>query len=159
MIADKNGVILKDFSQKLAKLPKKPGVYLMKDKNATVIYVGKAKLLKNRVSSYFRAFERHTPKTKTLIVNIADFEYIITSTEVEALILEANLIKKYKPRFNVMLKDDKSYPYIKVTKERFPRVLKVRAVKKDGALYFGPYSSNHAVNETLEIIQKIFPIR
>ncbi len=150
---------MKDFSQKLAKLPQQSGVYLMKDALGNVIYVGKAKILKNRVSSYFRAFDRHSPKTQTLVTNIADFEYIITSTEVEALILEANLIKKHKPRFNIMLKDDKAYPYIKVTKEKFPRVLKVRAVKKDGATYFGPYSSNYAVNESLDTIQKLFPIR
>ncbi len=131
----------------------------MKDERGVIIYVGKAKNLKNRVTSYFRGFNSHTPKTQTLVVNIDDFEYIITSTEVEALILEGNLIKKHKPRFNIMLKDDKAYPFIVVTDEAYPRVLKVRKVKKDGGRYFGPYSSAYDVNQTLAVIQKTFPIR
>ncbi len=150
---------MQNFSEKIKKLPNNPGVYLMKDGAGVVIYVGKAKNLKKRVSSYFRGFNSHTPKTQTLVVNIADFEYIITSTEVEALILEANLIKKHKPRFNIMLKDDKAYPFIVVTNESYPRVLKVRKVKKDDGRYFGPYSSAFDVNQTLAVIQKTFPIR
>ncbi len=150
---------MKDFSDKIKKLPTNPGVYLMKDDRGAIIYVGKAKNLKNRVTSYFRGFNSHTPKTQTLVVNIDDFEYIITSTEVEALILEGNLIKKHKPRFNIMLKDDKAYPFIVVTNETYPRVLKVRKVKKDGGRYFGPYSSAYDVNQTLSVIQKTFPIR
>lgn len=150
---------MKDFTEKLNKLPTSPGVYLMKDKSDVVIYVGKAKNLKNRVRSYFRGFSSHTPKTQTLVINIDDFEYIITPTEVEALILEGNLIKKYKPRFNVMLKDDKSYPYIKITREDYPRVIKVRRVLKDGAKYYGPYTSDYDVNQTIDVIQKLFPIR
>ncbi len=152
-------ILVKDFSDKIKKLPTNPGVYLMKDERGTIIYVGKAKNLKNRVTSYFRGFNSHTPKTQTLVVNIDDFEYIITSTEVEALILEGNLIKKHKPRFNIMLKDDKAYPFIVVTDEAYPRVLKVRKVIKDGGRYFGSYSSAYDVNQTLAVIQKTFPIR
>lgn len=150
---------MKDFSEALKRLPQSPGVYLMKDNQGTIIYVGKAKNLRNRVSSYFRGFSAHTPKTQTLVVNIDDFEYILTDTEVEALILEGNLIKQYKPRFNIRLKDDKSYPYIKITNELFPRVIKVREVKKDKGRYFGPYTSDFDVNQTLEVIKKVFPIR
>lgn len=150
---------MKDFSEALRKLPQSPGVYLMKDVQGTVIYVGKAKNLKNRVSSYFRGFNAHPPKTQTLVVNIDEFEYILTDTEVEALILEGNLIKQYKPRFNVRLKDDKTYPYIKITHELFPRVIKVREVKKDKGRYYGPYTSDFDVNQTLEVIKKVFPIR
>ncbi len=150
---------MQNFAEKIKKLPNAPGVYLMKDKAGVVIYVGKAKNLKKRVASYFRGFNSHAPKTQSLVVNIDDFEYIITSTEVEALILEGTLIKKHKPRFNIMLKDDKAYPFIAVTDEPYPRVLKVRKVKKDGARYFGPYSSAYDVNQTLDVIQKIFPIR
>jgi excinuclease ABC subunit C len=150
---------LKDFSDALKKLPMSPGVYLMKDIQGNVIYVGKAKALKSRVSSYFRTFSAHTPKTQTLVVNIDEFEYILTDTEVEALILEGNLIKQYKPRFNVRLKDDKAYPYIKITHEAFPRVIKVREVKRDKGLYYGPYTSDYDVNQTLDVIKKVFPIR
>lgn len=131
----------------------------MKDKQGLIIYIGKAKNLKNRVTSYFRGFNSHMPKTQTLVVNIDEFEYILTDTEVEALILESNLIKQHKPRFNIRLKDDKAYPYIKITDEDFPRVIKVREIKKDKAKYFGPYTSNYDVNTTIEVIQKVFPIR
>jgi excinuclease ABC subunit C len=144
----------------LKKLPDAPGVYLMKDAHDRIIYIGKSKSLKSRVTSYFRGFNSHTPKTQTLVVNISDIEYIITDNEEEALALEANLIKKNKPKFNVMLKDDKQYPYITVTlSEDFPRIIKTREVKNDGNRYFGPYSSNYAVNQTLETIHKIFPVR
>ncbi len=150
---------MKDFSEPLKTLPLRPGVYLMKDQQGTIIYVGKAKNLKNRVTSYFRGFSAHTPKTQTLVVNIDEFEYILTDSEVEALILEGNLIKQYKPRFNVRLKDDKAYPFIKITNEPYPRVIKVRELKKDKAKYFGPYTSDYDVNQTLDVIQKVFPIR
>jgi len=149
-----------DIKEQLKKLPDKPGVYLMKDSKGNIIYVGKSKALKKRVSSYFQNIEAHMNKTRSLVANIKEFEYIITNTEMEALILEANLIKKHKPHFNVRLKDDKSYPYIKVTvQENFPRVFKTRKVFKDKAKYFGPYTSVDAVNKTLDIIHKRYPIR
>ena len=149
-----------EIKEQLKKLPEKPGVYLMKDKYGNIIYVGKSKNLKNRVRSYFVAISSHPPKVKAMVMNVFEFEYIITDTEMEALILEANLIKKYMPRFNVMLKDDKNYPYIKVTsKEKFPRVFMTRNVIKDGNLYFGPYTSAEAVKETVNVLNKIFPIR
>lgn len=131
----------------------------MRNSNGEVIYVGKAKNLKNRVSSYFKGFDSHSPKTKVLVMNIDDFEYIITDTEEEALILENNLIKEYKPMYNIRLKDDKTYPYIKITNEKFPRVIKVREVKKDGGRYFGPYTSDYDVNMTIDAIRDNFKIR
>lgn len=144
----------------LKKIPDAPGVYIMKDAYDRIIYVGKSKSLKNRVTSYFRAFHSHAPKTQTLVVNVSDLDYIITDNEEEALALEANLIKKNRPKFNVMLKDDKQYPYIAVTmSDAFPRVIKTRTVKRNGDVYFGPYSSNYAVNQTLETIHRVFPVR
>lgn len=149
-----------DIKEQLKRLPDKPGVYLMKDRRGNIIYVGKSKALKKRVSSYFQNIDAHMPKTRSLVANIKEFEYIITNSEMEALILEANLIKKHKPHFNVRLKDDKSYPYIKVTvQEDFPRVFKTRKVLNDKAKYFGPYTSVDAVNKTLDIIHKMYPIR
>lgn len=149
-----------DIKEQLKKLPEKPGVYLMKDGSGNIIYVGKSKLLKNRVSSYFRSFNSHPPKVQTMVVNIKEFEYIITSSEMEALILEQTLIKKYKPRFNILLRDDKQYPYIKVTHtEDFPRVFMTRKVIRDKALYFGPYTNVDAVKKTLDIIHSVYPIR
>lgn len=149
-----------EIEEILKKIPDAPGVYIMKDAYDRIIYVGKSKSLKDRVTSYFRGFNSHTPKTQTLVVNIRDLEYIITDNEEEALALEANLIKKNRPKFNVMLKDDKQYPYIAVTlSETFPRLVKTRAVKQNGDRYFGPYSSNYAVNQTLETLHRIFPIR
>ena len=133
---------------------------LMKDKFDNIIYVGKAKILKNRVRQYFQSSKNHSSKVKSMVKNIDKFEYIITDSELEALILECNLIKKYKPKYNVLLRDDKTYPYIKVTtNEDFPRVLKVRKVIKDKAKYFGPYTNTTAVNDTLDIIKNIYPIR
>jgi len=132
----------------------------MKDKFDNIIYVGKAKILKNRVRQYFQSSKNHSSKVKSMVKNIDKFEYIITDSELEALILECNLIKKYKPKYNVLLRDDKTYPYIKVTtNEDFPRVLKVRKVIKDKAKYFGPYTNTTAVNDTLDIIKNIYPIR
>ncbi|MBM7869727.1 excinuclease ABC subunit C [Clostridium pascui] len=149
-----------DFEYHLKVLPDKPGVYIMKNALGEVIYVGKAKVLKNRVRQYFQSSRNHSEKVKAMVKNIAEFEYIVTDSEMEALILECNLIKKHRPRYNILLKDDKSYPFIKVTTtEDFPRVFVTRNFIKDGAKYFGPYTDVSAVYETLELIKKIFPIR
>lgn len=149
-----------DIQEHLKQLPAEPGVYLMKDANGKVIYVGKAISLKNRVRQYFQSSKNHPSKVKSMVKNIARFEYIITDSELEALILECNLIKQYRPKYNVLLRDDKTYPYIKVTtNEDYPRVLKVRRVLKDKAKYFGPYTNITAVNDTLEIIRNTYPIR
>lgn len=149
-----------DIQEQLKKLPAEPGVYLMKNENDKIIYVGKAISLKNRVRQYFQSSKNHTSKVKSMVKNITKFEYIITDSELEALILECNLIKQYRPKYNVLLRDDKTYPYIKVTvNEDYPRVLKVRKVLKDKAKYFGPYTNITAVNDTLEIIRNTYPIR
>ena len=149
-----------DIQEQLKKLPAEPGVYLMKDEHDKIIYVGKAISLKNRVRQYFQSSKNHSSKVKSMVKNIKSFEYIITDSELEALILECNLIKKYRPKYNVLLRDDKTYPYIKVTvNEDFPRVLKVRRVLRDKAKYFGPYTNVEAVNDTLEVIRNIYPIR
>jgi len=145
------------IQNKLALLPELPGCYLMKDRQGTVIYVGKAKVLKNRVRSYFTG--SHDGKTQLLVSEIEDFEYIVTSSDLEALILELNLIKQYDPKYNVMLKDDKSYPYIKITNEKYPRILTTRKVKKDKAKYFGPYPNVSAANETKKLLNRIYPLR
>lgn len=149
-----------NIQEELKKLPDKPGVYLMKDANGEVIYVGKAVSLKNRVKQYFQSQAGQSPKVQVMVQRIAEFEYIVTDSELEAFILECNLIKKYKPRFNVLLKDDKTYPYIKVTmNEEYPRILMTRRVEKDGAKYFGPYASAAAVRETIDLIKRIFPVK
>lgn len=149
-----------DFEYQLKVLPEKPGVYLMKNSSDEVIYVGKAKILKNRVKQYFQQSKNHSKKVRVMVSNIAEFEYIITDSEMEALILECNLIKKYRPKYNILLKDDKGYPYIKITiNEDFPRVFISRTIAKDGSKYFGPYTDYSAVRETIELIKKIFPIR
>lgn len=145
------------IKEKLALLPAKPGVYLMKDVRGEVIYVGKAKVLKNRVRSYFTG--SHDGKTQLLVSHIADFEYIVTDTVVEALILENNLIKKYSPHYNIMLKDDKTYPYIKITNEEHPRLEIVRRVLKDGAKYFGPYPNAGSAAETKKLLDRLYPLR
>ncbi len=145
-----------EIRDQLKKLPAFPGVYMMKDAYDKIIYVGKAKNLKNRVCSYFTAVESHPNKTKNLVVNTVTFDYIITKTEEEALILEANLIKDKKPKFNVMLKDDKSYPYICITKEEFPKVYKTRNTKERGT-YYGPYTSVYSVNKFIDVIGDIYP--
>lgn len=145
------------LKEKLALLPDKPGVYLMKDQAGNIIYVGKAKVLKNRVRSYFTG--SHDAKTQALVASIDDFEYIVTDSAVEALILECNLIKKYSPKYNIMLKDDKTYPYIKITNETNPRLEVVRKVEKDRARYFGPYPNATAAQETARLLNKIFPLR
>lgn len=149
-----------DFEYQLKVLPDKPGVYLMKSSLGEVVYVGKAKVLKNRVRQYFQNSRNHSEKIKAMVKNISEFEYIVTDSEMEALILECNLIKKYRPRYNILLKDDKHYPFIKVTtNEDFPRIFITRILAKDGAKYFGPYTDVSAVYETMELIKKIFPIR
>lgn len=147
----------KNIKEKLAILPTKPGCYLMKDRQGTIIYVGKSKLLRSRVRSYFTG--AHDKKTQRLVQEIEDFEYIITSSEIEALILEMNLIKRYDPKYNVMLKDDKSYPYLKITNERHPRLLITRKVKKDNGKYFGPYPNVIAARETKKLLDRIYPLR
>lgn len=147
------------IADKLATLPDNPGVYLMKNQDGTIIYVGKAVNLKNRVRSYFRTLPPDALKTKALVRNIADFEYIIVDNEVEALVLECNLIKKYRPKYNISLKDDKTYPYLKITKEDYPRVIITRNYIKDGGKYFGPYPSVTVLRETLELLRSIFPFR
>lgn len=145
------------FKEKLALLPDQPGCYIMKDRQGTVIYVGKAKILKNRVRSYFTG--SHDAKTLRLVNEIVDFEYIITSSNLEALILELNLIKKYDPKYNVMLKDDKTYPFIKITNERHPRLLVTRKVNKDKAKYFGPYPNVFSARETIKLLDRLYPLR
>lgn len=145
------------IKHKLALLPDQPGCYLMKDRQGTVIYVGKAKVLKNRVRSYFSG--SHDAKTQRLVGEIEDFEYIITSSDLEALILELNLIKKHDPKYNIMLKDDKSYPFIKLTADRHPRLIITRKVKKDKAKYFGPYPNAYAANETKKLLDRLYPLR
>lgn len=149
-----------DIQEELKKLPDKPGVYIMKDENGEIIYVGKAVVLKNRVRQYFQSQVNHTPKVQAMVARIKEFEYIVTDSELEALILECNLIKKYRPRFNILLKDDKNYPYIKVTmNEEYPRILMTRRIEKDGAKYFGPYSNVNAVRETIDLLKKLFPVK
>lgn len=149
-----------ELAEKLALLPDKPGVYLMKDEHTRIIYVGKAINLKNRVRSYFQSSRNHSAKVRAMVARICNLEYIVTGSELEALILECNLIKKHRPKYNISLKDDKTYPYIKVTlQEEFPRVHITRKVLKDGARYFGPYTSAGAVHETLRLLKKLFPLR
>lgn len=145
------------IKSKLELLPTSPGCYIHKDKNGTIIYVGKAKNLRNRVRSYFRG--SHDTKTESLVSEIVDFEFIVTESNIEALLLEINLIKENKPKYNIMLKDDKSYPFIKITNERYPRLIITRQVKKDGGLYFGPYPDVGAANEIKRLLDRIFPFR
>ena len=149
-----------DIQQGLKDLPDHPGVYIMKNQEGDIIYIGKAISLKNRVRQYFQKSANHTPKVKAMVRHIAEFEYILVDNEMEALILECNLIKKHRPRYNIMLKDDKHYPYIKITmNEEYPRVIVTRRVLKDRARYFGPYSDAGAVRETLETLRKLYPVR
>ena len=152
-----NGTMNNLIKSKLGLLPTSPGCYIHKDKNGTIIYVGKAKNLRNRVRSYFRG--SHDTKTEALVSEIVDFEFIVTESNIEALLLEINLIKENKPKYNIMLKDDKSYPFIKITNERYPRLIITRQVKKDGGLYFGPYPDVGAANEIKRLLDRIFPFR
>lgn len=145
------------IKQKLALLPTQPGVYMMKDARGHIIYVGKAKVLRNRVRSYFTG--SHDRKTELLVSHIEDFEYIVTDTVVEALVLECNLIKKHSPQYNIMLRDDKAYPYIKITNEKHPRLEIVRKVQKDKAKYFGPYPNGTSASETKKLLERLYPLR
>lgn len=149
-----------DIKENLKKLPDSPGVYMHKDRLGQVIYVGKAISLRNRVRQYFQSSANQNPKVRAMVSHIAEFEYIVCRTEMEALILECNLIKKYAPKYNVLLRDDKTYPYIKVTlQEEYPRILKTRLLKKDGSRYFGPYSDAGAVNLIIELLNKVFVLK
>lgn len=145
------------IEQKLAILPELPGCYFMKDRQGTVIYVGKAKVLKNRVRSYFTG--SHDGKTQRLVGEIEDFEYMVTTSNIEALVLELNLIKQYDPKYNIMLKDDKTYPYLKITAERHPKLIITRQVKKDKGKYFGPYPNAYAAGETKKLLDRLYPYR
>ncbi|MBQ6937045.1 MAG: excinuclease ABC subunit UvrC [Clostridia bacterium] len=145
------------IKEKLDKLPQKPGVYMMKDAGGKIIYVGKAKILRNRVRQYFQSSARHSAKTAIMVSKVCDLDYIICDSEMEALVLESNLIKENKPRYNILLKDDKHYPYIKITlNEEYPRMLFVRKIENDGAKYFGPYPSGYSIKETMELLKNIF---
>ena len=147
-------------AEKLKLLPDSPGVYIMKDAHGKIIYVGKAIVLKNRVRQYFQSSRNQAPKVRAMVSHIADFETIMTANEVESLILEANLIKKHRPRYNIRLKDDKSYPYVKVTvQEEYPRVFITRRVLRDGARYFGPYTNVTALRDSLKLLKRLFPLR
>ena len=149
-----------DFEEELKKLPNKPGVYIMRDDQDTILYVGKAINLHNRVRSYFRENIGRGPAIDKMVSLIARFEYIITDSELEALVLENNLIKEHSPKYNTLLKDDKTYPYIKVTVgEEYPRILFSRQMKKDKSKYFGPYTSAAAVKDTIELLNKLFQLR
>ncbi len=148
-----------ELQEKLKRVPAKPGCYLFKDKTGKILYVGKAGVLRNRVRSYFQKSRPYHPKLEALVRKIADIEWIVTDSEVEALILENNLIKEYKPRYNVSLRDDKSYPYIRITNEDFPRVFVTRKIVRDGSDYFGPYTDVKKVRFVLKTLQRIFPVR
>ena len=149
-----------DINEELKKLPTCPGVYMHKDRLGTVIYVGKAVNLRNRVRQYFRNSSQHSPKVRSMVSNIAEFDYITCGTEMEALILECNLIKLHKPQYNILLKDDKHYPYLKIDlAQDYPRVELVRRVEKDGAKYFGPYIGATVVRDVLEVLHNSFPLR
>ena len=148
---------LEAIKTKLSLVPEQPGCYLMKNREGTIIYVGKAKVLRNRLRSYFTG--SHTAKTQHLVSEIVDFEYIVTASNVEALILECNLIKKHHPRYNVLLKDDKSFPYIKITNEAHPRLEVTRRVYKDKAKYFGPYPNAFAAQQTKKLLDRLYPLR
>src|SRR5579885_936260 len=147
------------LQSKLDHLPEQPGVYLMKNRRGEILYIGKAGVLADRVRSYFQRGSDHTPKTTVLVGQVEDIETIVTRSELEALILESNLIKRHRPRFNVVLRDDKQYPYLRLPiKEDFPRLSIVRRVQKDGALYYGPYVPAGALRETLKVIKRVFPL-
>ncbi|MEY8599236.1 excinuclease ABC subunit UvrC [Staphylococcus shinii] len=147
----------KEIKQKLTVVPTEPGCYLMKDRNNQIIYVGKAKKLRNRLRSYFTG--AHDAKTTRLVSEIRNFEFIVTSSETESLLLELNLIKQYQPRYNILLKDDKSYPFIKITKEKYPRLIVTRTVKKGSGKYFGPYPNAYSAQETKKLLDRIYPFR
>tara|TARA_B100000315_G_C14595953_1_gene599322 strand:- start:5294 stop:7132 length:1839 start_codon:yes stop_codon:yes gene_type:complete len=147
------------LNNKIKQIPRNPGVYLFKNESGKILYIGKARVLRGRVRSYFQKSSQHSPKTISLMVRVSDVEWIVTGTEVEALITEANLIKEYKPKYNIDLKDDKSFPYIRITKEPYPQVLLTRKVIKDGSKYFGPFTDVRYLRETLKVVHKVFPVR
>ena len=148
-----------DIQENLKNLPDSPGVYIHKDRLGNIIYVGKAVSLRNRVRQYFQSRKNMAPKVRSMVDQIAEFEYITTGSEMEALILECNLIKKHRPKYNILLRDDKTYPYIKITNEEYPRVIKTRVVKKDGGKYFGPYSDAGAVNKIVDLLNSSFALK
>jgi excinuclease ABC subunit C len=148
-----------EIQEKVKNLPRSPGVYMMKNASGRVIYVGKALSLKNRVSGYFQ-YSKKDAKTAAMVAEVADFDYIMVGTEIEALMLECNMIKRYSPYYNIMLRDDKHYPYIRIDyNEKFPRVCVTRRVKNDGAKYYGPYIAAHILHDILDTVTKMFPIR
>ncbi|MCH8206464.1 MAG: GIY-YIG nuclease family protein, partial [Chloroflexi bacterium] len=150
----------RDFSQRLKATPTEPGVYLMRDASESVLYVGKAASLRNRLSSYFASRAGLEPKIRRMVARVVDFDFIITESESEAVILECNLIKQHRPQYNARLKDDKSYPYLKIgLNEEFPQVYITRRVVNDGARYFGPYASAGSVRKTMDLLKKLFPYR
>jgi len=147
-----------DLEEKVKSIPTGPGVYLFKDEKGRVVYVGKAANLRNRVRSYFSASPTRSPKLAHLAGTIADFEFIVTESEMEALVLECSLIKRYRPRYNVRFRDDKRYPYIRISwQEEFPRIQIVRRAQRDGAKYYGPFASSAAMHQTLDTLRRIFP--
>ena len=149
-----------DIQENLRSLPDLPGVYLHKDRDGRILYVGKARSLKKRVRQYFQSTRGQDPKVRALVSHIAEFEYIVTRTEMEALLLESSLIKRHMPQYNVLLRDDKTFPYIKVTlQEPWPRLLKTRRVSDDGARYFGPYTDAAAVNELIELLSGLYRLK
>ena len=150
---------MKKNSEQLKNLPTLPGVYKFKNKDEKIIYIGKAKNLKNRIRSYFQNSKAQSSKTISMMKNADSFEWIIVESEVEALLTEANLIKKHRPKYNILMKDDKTYPYIQITKEPYPQVILTRKVKKDGSKYFGPYTDSRRLRTILKVIHKVFPIR
>jgi excinuclease ABC subunit C len=158
-IISEDKLFIEKLLEKISKVPSSPGIYQYLNEQGKIIYIGKAKNLRNRVRSYFHSFQSHSPKTQALVKKIADIEIIIVSSEAEALILEDTLIKKYKPRYNIMLKDDKTYPYIKITNEPYPRVYITRSINKDGAKYLGPFTEVRAIKTMLESVKNIFQIR
>ncbi|HQL24291.1 MAG TPA: GIY-YIG nuclease family protein, partial [candidate division Zixibacteria bacterium] len=149
-----------ELDLKLRNLPSSPGVYLFRDRRGRILYIGKAKILRNRVRSYFQRGNGHEERIARMVAQVADLEVIVTDSEVEALIFEANLVREHKPHYNVNLKDDKHFPYIKITtNEPFPRVLIVRRIEKDGATYFGPYTSAKGMRRTVAFLTQLFKIR
>ena len=150
-----------DIQQKISQIPNSPGVYFFRDNKGEIIYIGKAKVLRNRVRSYFNSPTGKDPKTLVMVKNIADLEWLVVRSEVEALLTEANLIKEHKPRYNVFLKDDKTFPYIRITNEPYPRVeiIRQKNLTKDDHNYFGPYTDAGYLREILRVIHKIFPLR
>lgn len=147
---------LEYLREKVKKLPLQPGIYIMKDKKGQIIYIGKAKALKNRVSSYFRSVEKHTPKVYRMVENVWDFEYIVTSSEFEALVLECSFIKQHTPKYNILLKDDKGYHYIRVGGGEYGKITACHQPQKDGARYLGPYISGYVVKQTVDEVNKVF---